>query len=399
MTRRRLKEQKGSFLRHNANAMASRIPWRPCKRRSVSTVKICWSREILTMCTFTPPRKRKRPLLISSREELFQDFAHKCHRVLMECFCYCDAPPQNITPLETYLENCDGRLATTTIPLSRLTSRPAKLMRCAAAELVVINAMVKHIFTDVYVPGAGTRQSAVSATLELLSRNPQRAAIVRCQLLAEFEIQSETFHSVAQAASNEVYAALDSLFPAGDPRQTFQTKLAELLKDAFKLWQNVQTSSERVVAKLAFDAQIADRMEDSYSDYDAGSAGEAGTPGSPTSTGVPAVQILFPMIRMGGETIFNPKVLWSDQAAFVEAGNELAAGNRTSICGSGIGASDATRQQVPRRRNSIRATQMPVARALQPPGPAVNTNVPSSHQIPGPNRGSENGIKATGGNR
>ena len=101
-------------------------------------------------------------------------------------------------------------------------------MRCAAAELVIINAIHKHVFADVYIPGSVKDQQAVATTLGLL-KNPQRETLVRCQLLAEFEIPADTFHSdtfysVVQPAANDVCAVLDSLLPAGEPRNKFQTK-------------------------------------------------------------------------------------------------------------------------------------------------------------------------------
>lgn len=269
-------------------------------------------------------------------------------------------------------------------------------MRCAAAELVVINAIVNHIFTDVYIPGAVQVQKAVSTTLKLLEKDPRRESLVRCQLLAEFEIQAETSRSVAQAALNEVCAALDSLLPAGEPRQRFHTKLAELLNDAFELWQPLQISKERVYADLSVDAQMLDRTEDSYSDYDYCGARESARPRSPTSTSTQAVHLLFPMICMGEHPIFDPKALWSDQAAFVEARSELV-GDRTSVHGSMGGAVDATRPQMARRRNSasIRMPQSPIASAL-PSSSLINgsSGVSGSHLVPG--RRSENGIKLTG---
>jgi len=236
-------------------------------------------------------------------------------------------------------------------------------MRCAAAELVLINALYNHIFTDVYIPGAVQYQRAVSTTLQILN-DPQREALVRCQLLAEFETQADTFQSVAQPASNEVCTALDSLLPAGEPRQKFQTKLAELLKDAFELWRSLQASTRRVYADMSVDPHILERDTDFYSDYDYGALRNATNPSMLAPAGQ-AVQLLFPMVCIGEEVAFNPKALWSDQAAVVDARDELAA-ERTSIHGGVAGVPDVVRQPVARRRNSISArnTQSPVNSAV-----------------------------------
>lgn len=270
-------------------------------------------------------------------------------------------------------------------------------MRCAGAEFVVINALVNHIFTDLHIPGAVNKQRAVSTTLELLSRDTRRESIVRCQLLAVSELQDDNSHDVAQAASNEICAALDSLLPAGEPRQRWQAKLAGLLNEALELWDTVHTSSKRVSARLSFDAQILDRDKDSYREYDSGSGREAAKPGSPTSAKTQAVLLLFPMICMSDRAVpvFGPIALWSDQDAYVEAGNELARGSVSN--GSAVGLPDPARPQSTRRRNSIRMPQTPVATTSSSSGAVAGSEVTGGHLIP--SRRTENGIKSAGGGR
>jgi hypothetical protein len=234
----------------------------------------------------------------------------------------------------------------------------------------------------------------VSTTLKLLAaKSSRRESIVRCQLLAEFEIEDETSHSVAQAAFNEICPVLDSLLPAGEPRQRFQVKLAELLRDALELWQSVQTSKHRFFADFSVDAHMLAREDDMYADYDSVSNRGAATPGSPTSTGSHAVLLLFPIIYMGEEIICPAKALWSDQGAFVEAWNEANASSTT-------GAPDASRSAVPRRRNSlsVRMPQSPTASTLSS-STAMNgsSEISTSHLTP--TRRSENGNKQTGRGR
>lgn len=274
-------------------------------------------------------------------------------------------------------------------------------MRCAAAECVVINALVNHIFTDVHIPDAVDIHRAVSTTLDHLSNDPRRESIVRCQLLAVSESQGDNSHGVAQAASDEICTALDSLLPAGEPLRTWQAKLAGLLHDAWVLWRSVQPSLKRVSARLSFDAQtleILDRDQDSYGDYDSGSGREAARPGSPTSTKTQVVLLLFPAICMSGDAIplFGPIALWSDQAAYVEAGNERAP-RSMSINGSGVGLPDPARLQSTRRRNSIRTAQTPVATTSLSSGAAAGSDVAGGQLVP--SRRPENRIKSTGTGR
>lgn len=336
----------------------------------------------------------------SEMEDSFQSFAAKCHRAVMECFLHCDAPPKNIHTLKTHLKNCIGQWGSE-LPLSDSTSRPARLMRCAAAECVVINALVNHIFTDVHIPGAVDIHRAVSTTLDHLSNDPRRESIVRCQLLAISESQGDNSHGVAQASSKEICSVLDDLLPAGEPRKRWQAKLAGLLNDAAVLWHTVQTSLKRVSPRLSLDAQILERLdrdEDSYGDYDSSSGREAARPGSPTSTKTRAVLLLFPMICMSGHAtpVFRPIALWSDQDAYVEARNELSQGSM-SINASGVGLPDPARLQSTRRRNSIRKAQTPVATASSSSGAAAGSDVAGGQLVP--SRRTENGIKSTGTGR
>ncbi|KAB5566267.1 hypothetical protein GE09DRAFT_1186879 [Coniochaeta sp. 2T2.1] len=217
------------------------------------------------------------------------EFAEKCHQVIMGCFEPCEAPPRNI----------------------RHTTKSARLMRCAAAELVIANAMVEHIFTDIYVPDDLDRQKALASALELLaSTDPRREALVRCQLLETCDVDAQSLDSICQAAFEEVCVVLDGLLPAGDPRDKFHAVLRALLGEAMELWRPLQRSETRISAHLSVALKMLNRGEDAYPDYDGAnpqSAGAAGLAGSQP------VMLLFPLIYSSDQAEVCPAMaLWSD---------------------------------------------------------------------------------------
>ncbi|KAB5582917.1 hypothetical protein GE09DRAFT_285463 [Coniochaeta sp. 2T2.1] len=325
-----------------------------------------------------------------------EEFAEKCHQVVMGCFEPCEAPPRNISSLIDYVDRCPGRHVRLPLPLTDHTTKSARLMRCAAAELVIANTMVEHIFTDIYVPNDIDRQKALASALELLaSTDPRREALVRCQLLETCDADAQSLDSICQAAFEEVCAALDGLLPAGEPRDKFHAGLSALLGEALELWHPLQWSRTRISAHLFVSPKMLNRSEDAYPDYDGvnpQSAGGGGLPGSQP------VMLLFPLIYSSGRAVIcPPTALWSDQGAFIDASNE-ASEDRLTMAGSMVGAVDSTRSSAMRRRLSVGARQpasQPASSSLPPSG-VMNgaSGVSGSHLVP--TRSRENGIKLNG---
>ncbi|OIW24641.1 hypothetical protein CONLIGDRAFT_101504 [Coniochaeta ligniaria NRRL 30616] len=327
----------------------------------------------------------------------FEAFSEKCHQMVMGCFD-CQAPPKNVSFLLEHLDKCLGRDAIRP-PLTASTTISARLMRCAAAELVIANAMVNHIFTDIYIPGDVERQKAVSATLELLvMKNPRRESLVRCQLLAEYEIDTEILSSVHQAAFDEICKVLDDLLPAGNPRDKFHTKLDALLGEALELWRPLQKSKNRVSAHLDFNAKVLKRDEDAYADYDGPNSQGAGAPRSPGFAGSEPVLLLFPLIYTSEEVVYQATALWSDQGAFIDAKNE-ASEHRLSVTGSIVGAVDSTRPSAGRRRMSLGGRMPTSSTSSLPPAGTMNSSSDVSSSRLVSSRRTENGIPSTGRDR
>ena len=266
-------------------------------------------------------------------------------------------------------------------------------MRCAAAELVIANAMVEHIFTDIYVPNDHDRQKALSSALELLnSTDPHREALVRCQLLESFSVNDEDLDNISKAAFREICNVLDNLLPAGDPRDKFHTELNALLGEAIELWRPLQRSKTRVSAHLSISPKELTREDDAYRDYDLGPV-KAGSQGF---SGSQPVMLLFPLIYASDQDLIcTAMALWSDQGAFIEASNE-ASEDRFSMAGNMPGMTDSARPSAARRRFSVSGKTSSPPTAALPPASAMHrsSSDSSSHLIP--TRSRENGIKLNG---
>lgn len=340
----------------------------------------------------------------------------------MGCFWNCEAPPvsycyiflhighltnvaqSNINQLEAHVS---GRA--NNIPLLPSTSPAARLIRAACAEAVIMNAIVNHVFADIYLPGYTGRQKEVSSTLALLAElNPRREALVRCQFLAEFVPSQEVVSSVMQAAFKDICFILDSLLPAGPQQDRFHTELAGLLQSAVTTWIPLQASRNRVVVDFSMNMPDLDRQEDFYSDFDKATA-ENGTPqpSSPGATHTSVILMLFPLILMDGNIMAGPKALWSDQAALIEAREEVAAdsarSNRLSSYGA-VGLADGHRQSSHPRRQSVSGrpgglrSSVAAASSTATQG-AMSPSTATKLGSPGLGRRVENGVKPVAGKK
>ncbi|KAK0644023.1 hypothetical protein B0T16DRAFT_460109 [Cercophora newfieldiana] len=203
------------------------------------------------------------------------------------------------------------------IPIASLlltTGKSARLLRSAAVEWTVSKAMVEYIFVDVYSSKPRGWTTALSTVLKEC-RDPDREALIRCQLLADNDTDDNTRDRVVQNALDSVAAALGQTLPAGSPRDGFTHTLEMLFREAMALWEPLQRSKRRASADFVLERRYLDRGEDYYGEY---GASKASHPGSST----PRLP-LFPQISVGDTILLPAKALWSDQEAVAAAEAEL----------------------------------------------------------------------------
>jgi hypothetical protein len=224
-------------------------------------------------------------------------------------------------------------------------------MRCALAEFTISKALVDHIFLDMYCPLDAELQRAISYILATLEEDTRRERLVRCQLLAVFKGNVETFSRAFTLAQLDIHAMLDPLLPAGSIRDKFHGQVDELLKEAIAIWEPLQTSKDRVSAELSLGLEELG-PEDRYGNYDTTS--DASIAQDCLSIQEEPIVPLFPQIRMGDKILYPAMALWSNQAAVAEA----------IRFGRALGQSKPAHASL-RRRMSV----TPAARVLSSPSP------------------------------
>ncbi|KAK1828502.1 hypothetical protein QBC39DRAFT_150612 [Podospora conica] len=315
-------------------------------------------------------------------EEALEEFAAKCHDKIVIAFQALPMPPG---PLPTRA-NPHTVAVLDSIPLPWSTSKESKLMRCALAEHVFAKALVDHIFVDISARHGPGLQQAVSTILGFLDgKDSRREAIVRSQLLAELADDDNGEHDITSALEY-ITDTLDQLVPPGTADESVYPMLEGLLREAAALWSPFRRSRYRISAELDVHWRHLVRTDDCYPIY-----GDPGPVGHPSEVVVP----LFPQIVKRQDILVNPRVLWSDQRAVVEAREEIQkARDRSGPKDDGIAI------QQPRRRNSIRASMVSPVRSsvstlrsvVSPPKqqPASGSKARES------NRGGDGGVRGTG---
>lgn len=101
------------------------------------------------------------------------------------------------------------------------------------AEFVVSKAMVEHVFVDVYSSKPHPWIRAVSTVLASLEcQSPDREALIRCQLLADNELDDDTRDQVVLNAANQVVETLRPMLPTSFLRDEFANTLQALFREA-----------------------------------------------------------------------------------------------------------------------------------------------------------------------
>ncbi|KAI0126801.1 hypothetical protein BJ170DRAFT_684383 [Xylariales sp. AK1849] len=238
----------------------------------------------------------------------------KCHSVVMAIFTD-QVLPKNATISVAHL-----RRQFTQLPLSGDCTKEAVLMRCAAAEAIIAQALLTHVFRPFYVlDGPEGNMIAPEVVLDLFSADKRRQSIYRYQLLKMIEdddVGSGT-EAVVAVASNFIHGALDQL--VSPPKLTlFHDQIEDLLQNASDTWFTyAQLSQDLVTADMP---TIDDNHLESRVEY--GTRSESVNSGNTKRT---IVAPLFPRISINGSGAIphHGTVLWLDQPAVLAAKTQL----------------------------------------------------------------------------
>ncbi|KND88518.1 hypothetical protein TOPH_06849 [Tolypocladium ophioglossoides CBS 100239] len=191
------------------------------------------------------------------------------------------------------------------IPLPIGATREAVLMRRAAGQAVICEALMTHILRPFYIPK--DFKQAAEQMLDFFSEEKEQQRIFRHQVIkmlddAEMEVAAATAINAAHAIST----LLDRLV---SPRnmESFRRKIEEFLIQAAEMWAvEAQGASDLIEVTTP---ESEDEQLESYSEFGARNTGKAGD----ANHNIAAT--LFPRITINGKILHGGVVLWSDSPA------------------------------------------------------------------------------------
>ncbi|KND91851.1 hypothetical protein TOPH_03329 [Tolypocladium ophioglossoides CBS 100239] len=199
------------------------------------------------------------------------------------------------------------------IPLPIGATKEAVLMRRAAGQAVICEALMAHIFRPFYIPD--DFKQAAEQMLDFFNEEKEQQQIYRHQvtkLLDDEEMGAAA--DVAINAADAISRLLDRLVSSADV-EDFRRKIEGFLSQAAQMWVlEAQGASDlvEVTTPVTEDEQL-----ESYSEFGARNTGKAGD----ANHNIAAT--LFPRITINGKMLHSGIVLWSDSPATMIARDQI----------------------------------------------------------------------------
>ena len=148
-------------------------------------------------------------------------------------------------------------------------SPAARCIRCAFAEAVTAQELLKHIFQDFYFAEdvIGIETGALIKKLDRMNvSHLTEATIIRCQLA---RVCKDLSGAIPGQAAKSVYDILNVwLNDEKSQKQQFLEDLTNLYAEAMTLWQTLQRSRNRVRVVMDLKNDLWDQEEDTRKSYD-----------------------------------------------------------------------------------------------------------------------------------
>ncbi|KAK9802376.1 hypothetical protein SCARD494_00309 [Seiridium cardinale] len=243
------------------------------------------------------------------------DLAEKCRKLVAEFFGTDEVSEyNNITT--AYLR---GRFET--LPLPKSQSNESALMRRAAAESVIAQALVDHVLRPFYAPCLDINvnaQEAAECVFGLFGRDKSCQSVFRCQLLKlAKDRESDVIDEVVQVATDSVLTILGQ-YVSPNRAEQFEDRVTGLFEEFAELWsKQIQYYEDLILADLP--------------EEDSAHLGSRTEYGSIPDTKIPegakrAIElVLFPRIYVSlkGPVLQRGVVLWADQSIVVTARDQV----------------------------------------------------------------------------
>ncbi|KAK6071457.1 RNA polymerase rpb1 c-terminal repeat domain protein [Seiridium cupressi] len=207
------------------------------------------------------------------------------------------------------------------LPLPKSQSNESALMRRAAAESVIAQALVNYVLRPFYAPCLDINinaQEAAECVFGLFGRDKSCQSVFRCQLLKlAKDRESDVIDEVVQVATVSVLTILGQ-YVSSNRAEQFEDRVTGLFEEFAELWSTqIQYYEDLILADLPGEDSVHLGSRTEY--------------GSIPDTKIPegakrAIElVLFPRIYVSlkGPVLQRGVVLWADQSIVVTARDQV----------------------------------------------------------------------------
>ncbi|OAQ68968.1 hypothetical protein VFPPC_05115 [Pochonia chlamydosporia 170] len=244
---------------------------------------------------------------VEKLRDSLKSLARESYAILKEFMSDAEQAMTHATPLQ----NLQGRFPL--LPLPTGLTKEAVLMRRAAGQAVICEALMAHIFRPFYISD-DLKESAYQM-LEFFSEDKEQQQIYRHQVLRiiEDEETEPTVEPVMNAGS-AIFMALDRLVPSARLEE-FRHKIERFLNRAAQMWVIEAQHASDLIEVMTPGTQ--NEPPETCQEYGVRNVSNAGTSNHDVAA------TLFPRIAVRGQTLHVGQVVWSDSPAALIAKDQI----------------------------------------------------------------------------
>ncbi|KID83303.1 hypothetical protein MGU_09394 [Metarhizium guizhouense ARSEF 977] len=222
------------------------------------------------------------------------------------------ADPEPAVVSTTLLQNLQTRFPG--LPQPAGLTKEAVLMRRAAGQAIICEALMAHIFRPFYIPD--DMKEPASQMLEFFSEDKEQQQIFRYQVLKLLQDEdTEPLKDAVMEAGFAVSMALDRLISPARLEE-FRHRIENLLCRAAKMWV-IEAQQAGDLIEVMSPGNKNEPPPQTYQEYGIRSTVKGGT------TDHHAAAILFPRMAVKGQMLHVGQVVWSDSPAAMIARDQV----------------------------------------------------------------------------
>ncbi|GAB1309917.1 hypothetical protein MFIFM68171_00127 [Madurella fahalii] len=188
-----------------------------------------------------------------------EDITTRCHslytqaRRLAETYFAVKFSPEVLKNASLWSKLKGHKLVQAAIPVPSTNSSAAMLMRVAAFLAVLSSELCEHVFQSTYFLDDASDLGGLSKVLSHLAKeDPPRERFLRSALLAAIpqDQQELKARNRVETAVHNVSTGVKGLFSSAKQKDSFESQLEDLCKQACEHWQHIQRGEKNVMPIL-----------------------------------------------------------------------------------------------------------------------------------------------------